>query len=101
MKCGNLLCRKHSASTSIFHPAGIHVVTTSARAVHNTDIEHLIQFYAQKAVEPLFDPLEEIERKKLDASEIAKRIYDEDMRRSERNEYINQLWNEDGSVIPV
>ncbi len=65
------------------------------------DIEYLLKFYAQKEVEPLFVTFDELDRKKLDVSEIAKKIYDEDMRRSEKNEYINNLWNEEGSIIPI
>ena len=51
---------------------------------NRNDIEHLLKFYAQKAVAPLFVTIDEMERKKLDVSEIAKKIYDEDMRRSEK-----------------
>lgn len=65
------------------------------------DIEHLLKFYAQKAVAPLFVTIDEMERKKLDVSEIAKKIYDEDMRRSEKNAYIQSLWAEEGSLLPV
>lgn len=65
------------------------------------DIEHLLKFYAQKAVAPLFVTIDEMERKKLDVSEIAKKIYDEDMRRSEKSAYIQSLWAEDGSLLPV
>lgn len=65
------------------------------------DIEHLLKFYAQKAVEPLFVTIDEMDRKKLDVSEIARKIYDEDMRRSEKNAYIQELWEEEGSLIPV
>ena len=65
------------------------------------DIEHLLKFYAQKAVAPLFVTIDEMERKKLDVSEIAKKIYDEDMRRSEKNAYIQNLWAEEGSLLPV
>lgn len=65
------------------------------------DIEHLLKFYAQKEVEPLFITFDEIDRKKLDVSDIAKKIYDEDMRRSEKNEYIQSIWNEEGSIIPI
>ena len=68
---------------------------------NRSDIEHLLKFYAQKAVEPLFITINEMDRKKLDVSEIAKKIYDEDMRRSERNSYIQNLWEEEGSLIPV
>lgn len=65
------------------------------------DIEHLLKFYAQKEVEPLFITFDEIDRKKLDVADIAKKIYDEDMRRSEKNEYIQSIWNEEGSIIPI
>lgn len=68
---------------------------------NRNDIEHLLKFYAQKAVEPFFVTIDEMDRKKLDVSEIAKKIYDEDMRRSEKNAYIQELWEEEGSLIPV
>ena len=68
---------------------------------NRNDIEHLLTFYAQKAVAPLFVTIDEMERKKLDVSEIAKKIYDEDMRRSEKNAYIQSLWAEEGSLLPV
>lgn len=68
---------------------------------NRNDIEHLLKFYAQKAVAPLFVTIDEMERKKLDVSEIAKKIYDEDMRRSEKHAYIQSLWAEEGSLLPV
>lgn len=68
---------------------------------NRNDIEHLLKFYAQKAVAPLFVTIDEMERKKLDVSEIAKKIFDEDMRRSEKNAYIQSLWAEEGSLLPV
>ena len=68
---------------------------------NRNDIEHLLKFYAQKAVAPLFVTIDEMERKKLDVSEIAKKIYDEDMRRSEKNAYIQSLWAEEGGLLPV
>ena len=68
---------------------------------NRNDIEYLLKFYAQKAVAPLFVTIDEMERKKLDVSEIAKKIYDEDMRRSEKNAYIQSLWAEEGSLLPV
>lgn len=68
---------------------------------NRNDIEHLLKFYAQKAVAPLFVTIDEMERKKLDVSEIAKKIYDKDMRRSEKNAYIQSLWAEEGSLLPV
>ena len=61
----------------------------------------LKEIYAQKEVPPLFNTLDEIDRKKLDVSQVAKKIYDEDMSRSVKKEYIDSLWNEDGSIIPM
>lgn len=65
------------------------------------DIEHLLKFYAQKEVEPLFITFDEIDRKKLDISDIAKKIHDEDMRPSESKKYIEDLWNEEGSILRI
>lgn len=65
------------------------------------DIEYLLKFYAQKEVEPLFVTFDELDRQKLDVTAIARKIHDEDMRRSEKKEYIDELWNEEGSIIPI
>lgn len=65
------------------------------------DIEYLLKFYAQKEVEPLFITFDEIDRKKLDISDIAKKIHDEDMRPSESKKYIEDLWNEEGSILRI
>ncbi len=70
-------------------------------ACNERDIAYLLKFYAQKAVEPLFASFDELERKRLDVSAIAKRIYDEDMRRSEKKAYIESLWNEKDRMIPI
>lgn len=70
-------------------------------ACKRSDVERLLEFYAQKEVPPLFNTLDEIDRKKLDVSQVAKKIYDEDMSRSVKKEYIDSLWNEDGSIIPM
>lgn len=65
------------------------------------DVEHLLMFYAQKEVDPLFITLDEITRKKLDVSDIAQKIYDEDMPRSQKNAYIDSLWNEGNSIFKI
>ncbi len=69
--------------------------------IHSNDVEALLKFYIQKEIEPLFITFDEIDRKKLDVFAIAKKIYDEDMRRSEKNQYIQSIWNEEGSIIPI
>lgn len=65
------------------------------------DIEYLLKYYAQKESAPLFIPFDEIDRKKVDVSVIAKQIVNSDMRRSEQNEYINSLWEDEGSLIKI
>ena len=65
------------------------------------DIEYLLRFYAQKEVEPLFITFDEIDRKKLDIADIARKIHDEDMRPSESKKYIEGLWNEEGSILRI
>nr|WP_278245350.1 HNH endonuclease [Ruminococcus sp. HUN007] len=66
-----------------------------------SDIEHLIKYFAERPFEPLFITLDELDRKKLDASDVAKYIYENDLSRKSEREYIDKLWNEDGSVVPV
>ena len=70
-------------------------------AYHRADIEHLLMFYAQKAIAPPFMTLDELDRKKLDVSVIARKIYDENMSRKEQNAYIDSLWNEENSIIRI
>lgn len=65
------------------------------------DIENLLKFYAQKEVKPLFITFDEIDRRRLDISDIAKKIHDNDMRRSEISQYIDDLWNEEGSILRI
>lgn len=65
------------------------------------DIEYLLKFFVQKEIAPLFVTFDDIDRKRLDLSVVAKKIHDEDMRRSEEAEYIQKLWDEDGSIFPI
>lgn len=70
-------------------------------AYNPKDIEYLMKFYAQKEIAPLFVTFDDLDRKRLDLSTVAKRIHDEDMRRSEEAEYIQSLWDEEGSIFPI
>lgn len=65
------------------------------------DIEHLLKFYAQKEIEPPFITFDEIDREKADPAYYAKIIYEKDMRRSEQNAYIQDVWEEKDSIIPI
>lgn len=65
------------------------------------DIECLLKYYAQKETEPLFVPIAEIDRKKVDLSLVAKEIVDKDMRRKEQEEFITNLWEDENGLIKV
>jgi hypothetical protein len=65
------------------------------------DIEYLLKCFAQKESAPLFIPFEEVDRRKVDLSIIAKEIAEKDMRRSEQNDYINSLWDDEKSLLRV
>ena len=70
-------------------------------AYNPKDIVYLLKFFAQKEIAPLFVTFDDLDRKRLDLSVVAKRIHDEDMRRSEEAEYIQSLWDEEGSIFPI
>lgn len=70
-------------------------------ACNPKDIEYLLKFYAQKEVEPLFITFDEIDRRKLDISDIAQKIHNDDMRPSEIKKYIEDLWNEERSILRI
>lgn len=57
------------------------------------DIIMLLQFYAEKASEPEFIKIDEIDRNKLDAAAAAREIFEKDMRRSEKATFIQELWD--------
>ncbi|HRU99534.1 MAG TPA: DEAD/DEAH box helicase family protein [Ruminococcus sp.] len=70
-------------------------------ACQRNDVEHLLLFFAQKAVDPLFVPLDDIVRKKLDVSDIAKKFENEAMTGRERKAYLDSLWNAEDSVYKI
>lgn len=59
------------------------------------DIRLLLQFYAEKETAPRFIPLSDIDRNKLDAAIVAKKIREADMRHSEEVAYIKKIWDEE------
>lgn len=65
------------------------------------DLEYLFKFYAQKETDPLFIPIDEIDRKKVDLSIIAHHIVDKDMRRREQEEYINTIWGDETGLVRI
>ncbi len=65
------------------------------------DIEYLMKYYAQKDAEPLFVPIDEIDRRKVDLSLVAMAIVNKDMRRKEQEEFINSLWEDESGLIKI
>ena len=65
------------------------------------DIECLMKFFAQKESEPLFVAIEEIDRRKVDLSLVAKEIVDKDMRRKDQEILINNLWDDETGLIRI
>lgn len=65
------------------------------------DIEYLLKYFAQKESEPRFVPFDDGDRKKIDISLIAKEIFEKDMKRSEQNNYVNSLWDDEKSLFQV
>lgn len=64
------------------------------------DVRHILKYFAQKGECPNFYLFENIDRDKLDVSKIAQEIFDKDMRRSEKNAYLNELWeNGDENIL--
>ncbi len=65
------------------------------------DIEYILKYYAQKECEPNFIPFKEIDRQKLNLTDIAKDIVNKDLRRSEIRKYIDDLWNQEDGIIRI
>ena len=63
------------------------------RPYDERDICHILKYFAQKSECPNFYTFEHIDRSKLDVAKIAEEILNKDMRRSEKNNYLDELWN--------
>ena len=62
------------------------------------DIISLLKFYAQKRIVPSLRSLDEIHQR-LDLKGIAQHIIDEDFGPKKKNEYINQLWDDEDNLL--
>lgn len=64
------------------------------------DIRYILKYFAQNGECPAFYTFEHIDRSKLDVSKIAQKICNDDMRRSEEENYLNDLWeNGDENIL--
>lgn len=67
-----------------------------------SDIVRILKFYALNGEAPLFYSFDEVDRQKLDVSELARHIVDKDMRQSETTAYLNELWeNGDDNILQL
>ncbi len=58
------------------------------------DVINILKYYAQYETAPQFYTFDEIDRNKLDVSQIAQHIWDEDMGERKRAEYVNSIWDD-------
>lgn len=66
------------------------------------DVIQILQYYAQYEQIPQFYTFNEIARKKLDITDIAAKIVEEDMGTRRRTAFINQLWeNQDANLMKL
>jgi len=64
------------------------------------DMLHILKYYAQYETAPLFYSFEDIDKKKLDVSAIAKYIWDEDMGARKKAAYVDAIWeNSDDNLL--
>ncbi len=65
------------------------------------DIEDLLKYYAQKGIGPTFYELDYIDRQRLNLANIAKHIMDNDFGPSKQAVYLNDIWEDDNSLIKI
>lgn len=58
------------------------------------DIEHVLKYYAKESVKPEFYSFGEIDRAKLDVSQVAKTILEKNMPFLEHMEYLDNIWKD-------
>ena len=57
------------------------------------DIVYILKYFAQNGECSTFYTFEHIDRSKLDISKISQKFYNDDMSRSEEENYLNDLWD--------
>ena len=57
------------------------------------DVINILKYFAQYEAAPQFYTFDDIDRNKLDVSQIARHIWDESLGGPKRQEYINSLWD--------
>jgi hypothetical protein len=65
-----------------------------------SDIIHILKYYAQYEDTPRFYTFDDIDKSKLDVGAIAKHIWDEDMGPRKKAEYVDSIWeNTDDNML--
>ena len=66
------------------------------------DVINVLKYYAQYDAAPQFYTFDEVDRKKLDLTSIAKYIWDEDLGTRKKAEYLESLWNStDDNIMKI
>ena len=63
------------------------------------DIIHVLEYYALKEAEPEFYSFDDIDKRRLDVSLIAQKIYDDDMGPRAQSAYLNTVWDQEDDNI--
>ena len=63
------------------------------------DIMHVLEYYALKEAEPEFYSFDDIDKRRLDVSLIAQKIYDDDMGPRAQSAYLNSVWDQEDDNI--
>lgn len=58
------------------------------------DVINILKYYARYGTAPQFYTFDDIDRRKLDVSQIAQYIWDEDMGERKKSEHLNSIWND-------
>lgn len=62
-------------------------------AYESKDVICILKYYAQYETIPKFYTFEEVDRNRLDVTQIAQHIWNEDMGERKRAEYLDSIWN--------
>ena len=58
------------------------------------DVISILKYYAQNSEAPAFSTFADIDRRRIDVTEIAQTLYDQGLGGKPRSDYLNQLWDD-------
>lgn len=65
------------------------------------DVQALLRYFSRYREAPPFIPLDEMERKSLDLSQVACQIIEKNMTRAQQRAYIDSLWNDPEQLFSI